>query len=109
PVSAESYRLALLWLRTEPAGGLFQSMKAKLAGIASHTGMSGVFRLQGSDVYRVLEITPIPGKPLPAGLPRRSPLSGLRACAEKLTAVTDLEMLLEQVLSALQTQFGIRH
>src|SRR5262247_2183831 len=96
PETAAQYRLELEYQRTETEGPLFESMKAKLAGIASHTGMSGVFKLQGADVYRVLGITAIPGKPLPAGLPRRSPLSGLRACAEKLTAVTDLEMLLDR-------------
>ena len=34
-------------------GPLFECMKAKLAGIASHAGMTGVFRLRGADVYRV--------------------------------------------------------
>ena len=109
PGTAQQYRLDLEYERTEQSGPLFENMKAKLAGIASHTGMSGVFRLLGSDVYRVLGITAIPGKPLPAPLPRCNPLSGLRVCAEKLTAVTDLETLLEQVLSALQMQFGISH
>ena len=34
-------------------------MKAKLAGIASHTGMQGVFRLLGADIFRVAAITPM--------------------------------------------------
>ena len=51
-------------------GALFERMKAKLAGIASHTGMSGVFRLLGSDIYRVSEIERIPGAAL-APPPRR--------------------------------------
>jgi adenylate cyclase len=109
PGTAQQYRLDLEYERTEQSGPLFENMKAKLAGIASHTGMSGVFRLQGSDVYRVLEITAIPGKPLPAPLPRRSPLSGLRVCAEKLAAAADLETLLEQTLIALEANFGIAH
>ena len=109
PGTAQQYRLDLEYERTEQSGPLFENMKAKLAGIASHTGMSGVFRLLGSDVYRVLGIAAIPGKPLPAPLPRRNPLSGLRVCAEKLTAVTDLETLLESVLTTLQMQFGISH
>ena len=109
PGTAQQYRLDLEYERTEQSGPLFENMKAKLAGIASHTGMSGVFRLRGSDVYRVLAITPIPGKPLPAPLPRRSPLSGLRACAEKLTTATDLETLLEHTLTALEAHFGINH
>jgi GAF domain-containing protein len=109
PATAQQYRLELEYERTEQSGPLFENMKAKLAGIASYTGMSGVFRLRGSDVYRVLGITVIPGQPLPPPLPRRSPLSGLRACAEKLSAVADLENLLEQVLVALEMHFGISH
>ena len=71
PETAAQYRLELEYLRTETAGPLFENMKAKLAGIASHTGMSGVFRLQGSDIYRVLEIVAVPCNPLPLPPPRR--------------------------------------
>ncbi|HEX5360274.1 MAG TPA: pyridoxamine 5'-phosphate oxidase family protein, partial [Fluviicoccus sp.] len=56
PETGGRYRLALLYLRTETEGPLFQRMKAKLAGIASQTGMAGVFRLQGADICRVLDI-----------------------------------------------------
>ncbi len=54
PISYARYRLALEYLRLETSGPLFERMKAHLAGIASHTGMAGVFKLQGADVYRVL-------------------------------------------------------
>ena len=43
PLTAATYRLTLMYLRTEGDGPLFQSMKAKLAGIASISGMAGVF------------------------------------------------------------------
>src|SRR5690606_8006466 len=42
PWTFASYRLTLHYLRTETEGPLFESMKAKLAGIASHSGMEGV-------------------------------------------------------------------
>jgi adenylate cyclase len=61
PQTAARYRLDLQYLRTETEGPLFESMKAKLAGIASHTGMSGVFKLRGADIYRVLEIRKVEG------------------------------------------------
>lgn len=53
PYTGAQYSLALQYLRTETSGQLFESMKAKLAGLASHTGMTGVFKLLGSDVFRV--------------------------------------------------------
>jgi hypothetical protein len=44
---------------------LFEAMRAKLAGIASHSGMQGVFRLLGSDIFRVREIEPLPSATMP--------------------------------------------
>jgi adenylate cyclase len=108
PETAAQYRLELEYLRTETEGPLFESMKAKLAGIASHTGMSGVFRLLGSDVYLVLEIVAVPGNPLPAPPPRRNVLAALRQCAERMARFTDLGALLEDVLANLEERLDIR-
>ena len=41
PVTAAQYQLSLAFLRTEASGPLFENMKARLAGIASHTGFLG--------------------------------------------------------------------
>jgi hypothetical protein len=109
PATAAIHRLAVEYLRTETEGPLFERMKAKLAGIASHTGMSGVFRLQGADVYRVTAIEEVPGKPLPAPRPRVNLLSALRKTSERLGACADLDVLLEEVLAALEEHFGIGH
>ena len=57
PRCARFYRLGIRYLRTETEGPLFEGMRAQLAGIASHAGMQGVFRLLGSDVYRCLLYT----------------------------------------------------
>lgn len=108
PETAARYRLQLEYLRTETEGALFEKMKARLAGIASHTGMSGVFRLRGSDVYRVLGIEPVGGRALPAA-PRANLLAGLRDCAERFTQQSDLAHLLDTALAMLDKVFGIRH
>lgn len=109
PRTAAHYRLSLQYLRTESQGPVFESMKAKLAGIASHTGMSGVFRLLGSDIYRVLDIERVPGQTLPAPPARQNLLAALRACAEAMHGHADLEALLTGVLGCLEHQFEIRH
>lgn len=109
PLSAARYRLLVEYLRTETSGPLFERMKAKLAGIASHTGMSGVFRLLGSDVYRVVDVELVPGTTLPAPPPRRNALSALRTCVERLNACRDLDTLLNEMLACLEAQFDIRH
>ncbi|WP_019143106.1 GAF domain-containing protein [Noviherbaspirillum massiliense] len=109
PVTAAHYLLSLQYLRTETSGPLFESMKAKLAGIASHTGMSGVFRLLGADVFRVLEVRPIPGLTLPHPLPARNLLAATRVCTQRLAACSDFEGLLATTLQCLEQQFGIDH
>lgn len=109
PQSAARYELELEYLRTETEGPIFESMKAKLAGIASHSGMAGVFRLRGSDVYRVRSVTPLAGRHLPAPTPRRNLLASLRACSQVFERCTDLSTLLENLLSTLEARFDIRH
>ncbi|MEJ5999573.1 GAF domain-containing protein [Paucibacter soli] len=107
PVTAASYRLELLYLRTETEGALFQSMKAKLAGIASHTGMSGVFKLQGADVYRVLLVERVPGPELARPAPPRNLLNALRNSSARLSACSELCVLFDQVLADLLSEFQI--
>jgi len=108
PITAVQYRLALEYLRTETDGPLFERMKAKLAGIASHSGMSGVFRLLGADVYRVLGIERLPGREVQA-LPRRSLLAALRGSSERLMRCNELGRLLDELLACLDEVFGIDH
>ena len=62
PYTAAGVRMQLEYLRTETAGPIFERMNAKLAGIASHTGMDKVFGLQGADVYRVHGVEAVEGR-----------------------------------------------
>jgi adenylate cyclase len=109
PVTTATYRLQLLYLRTETAGALFQSMKAKLAGIASHAGMSGVFKLLGADVYRVLGIEQVPTRVLERPAPSRNLLNALRCTCARLAECTALDQLFDQTLALLDSEFDIPH
>lgn len=109
PVTAAHYSLKLAYLRTETEGPLFEYMKARLAAIASHTGMSKVFRLLGSDIYRVLEVEAVPGWEDAAATPRENLLSGLRGCLAECAASADLEHLLDALLAGLERHWDIRH
>jgi adenylate cyclase len=108
PATAAGYRLLVQYLRTETAGPLFERMKAKLAGIASHSGMAGVFRLLGSDIYRVVEIESLAGRRL-VQPPPRNILAALRTAAERMRACADLENLFHVTLDQLDKLFQVRH
>jgi hypothetical protein len=109
PGTTAMYRVALQYLRTETEGPLFESMKAKLAGIASHTGMASVFRLKGSDVYRVDSIERVPGGERNAPLPSRNLLAAVRRAGPVLAACSDLGALFEAALTVLEREFHVRH
>lgn len=109
PRTAARYVLQVRYLRTETSGGLFERMKAHLAGIASHTGMAGVFKLQGADVYEVLGIEHLPGAEL-APPPERSGLLGaVRHVSTLLASASDLNTILDDVLAVLEADLGITH
>ncbi|WP_137921059.1 GAF domain-containing protein [Hydrogenophaga sp. 2FB] len=113
PVNAVFYRLHLRYLRTETEGPVFESMKAQLAGIASHTGMADVFRLLGSDIHEVIEVervaqTPL-SEPLPTPPPRPHPLAVLRRASVRLSAACSLGALLDATLDTLEQELAMRH
>ena len=109
PAHGAMFRIAARYLRTETEGALFERMKAKLAGIASHTGMSGVFRLRGADLYAVDHVAQVaaPHRQPPGGGLNR--LSALRRCAQRVAGSNDLDSLVEHTLDGLVHEFGIRH
>jgi predicted pyridoxine 5'-phosphate oxidase superfamily flavin-nucleotide-binding protein len=109
PETGAQYRLAVRYLRTEESGPLFECMKAKLAGIASHSGMTGVFRLRGSDVYRVESISNVDATATcPAAVPPNY-TAPLRAAVTRMAGAPDLATLLDNALDCLCDAFGIGH
>lgn len=108
-LTGAQYRLVLQYLRTETAGPLFERMKAKLAGIASHTGMAGIFKLLGADIYRVLAIEQVPGPVVAPPPPPVAYLTALRRSAQRLADCGNFECLLETALECLTKEFAIGH
>lgn len=113
PLNAVFYRLHLRYLRTETEGPVFESMKAQLAGIASHTGMADVFRLLGSDIHEVIEVERLPqmplNEPLLAPRPRPDFLAVLRRASVRLSAACSLGALLDATLDTLENELAMRH
>ncbi len=109
PVTVAVHRLDLDYEETQTDGPVFEAMKAKLAGIASHHGMEGVFRLLGADIYRIRSIEAVPcWPPLPAPAEHHL-LAAVRRCVNDLDRCDDLESLLEETLACVERHFEIRH
>ena len=109
PVTVEKYRVEIAYEETRDSGPLFEAMKAKLAGIASHTGMDGVFRLLGADVYRVRTITRLSTPTLQPRPAPRNLLAAARRTFAEIGSAGDLGAALDTTLDSLERNFGIRH
>ena len=118
PVTFQSYRLHLKFLRSEKSGPLFDEMSVRISAIASLTGMSGVFRLIGADVFEVLRVeivegflTTVPSEPdeRVSMTGHRNEIRGVQFISEQINRATDLDSLLDIVLESLETYFGFEH
>lgn len=109
PITARFYRLDLRYERTENSGAIFESMRAQLAGIASHSGMAEVFELKGADIHAVERIEAVAGESLPPPAPRPGLLHTLRVCSERIARCAGLDELLQGALTCLQEQLRIEH
>jgi hypothetical protein len=107
PGTLAQYRLDLDYVETRTSGPLFETMKAKLAGIASHHGLDKVFRLLGADVFRVVdveEVRPPSAQPACRGV---SLLSAVRSCIDDLARCRDIDELADSVLDGLTRHLGV--
>jgi hypothetical protein len=109
PQHGAMYRIGARYLRTETDGPVFERMKAKLAGIASHEGMAGVFRLRGADLYAVDRVEQVAAPRHEVAHAGASRLSALRRAAQRVAAAADLDGLVEALLDAVAQEFGIAH
>lgn len=109
PVTFGEYRLELDYEETRTSGPLFETMKAKLAGIASHSGLHGVFRLLGSDVFRVRSIETIFEPSAPPAMADRNLLPAVRRVCTEMAESRGMGELIDRTLVSLQRHFGIEH
>jgi adenylate cyclase len=117
PLTMQAYRLRLRFLRSEKSGPLFDMMKVRIDAIASHTGMTGIFKLIAADIFEVQSVELVEG--FLAGPPPEVPeasldglrteVRGLQFVSDRINRATDLDSLLDVVLQALDEYFHFSH
>jgi GNAT superfamily N-acetyltransferase len=109
PGTGARHRLHLDHVETRTEGPLYEMMKARLAGIASHHGLEGVFRLLGADIFRVTGIEQLTA-PAPVPVQDRPPLlSAVRSCIDDLSRCRDFDELADTVLDGVVRHLRIPH
>ncbi len=110
PYTGAGVVMQLEYMRTETEGPVFERLRAKLMGVASHVGMDKVFHLRGADIYRVLEMRRVPGrKEYPGAQPRVDLAANSRLLSERMAHCEDIADLLDTLLGGLATLLRIDH
>jgi adenylate cyclase len=110
PHTGHQYALDLEYERTETSGALFENMKLRLDATASLTGMMGVFRLLGADIYRVRDCRAHASGAAAALPANRAPhLESLSRLSAELAACDELSKLLDVALAGLEKHLGYAH
>lgn len=111
PVTLAEYVLDARFERVIEAGAVFDKMDATLQGVASHSGMTGVFALAG-----VVELEVLDWRRSAVGSSDASPEGGPRSSLEQvervsavMSSASDLDALLEDTFVALDAELGLRH
>jgi adenylate cyclase len=116
PLTLQPYRMRVRFTHTETTGPLFEAMDLRIQAVASVTGMEGVFKLIGADVYEVLSIEHVDGF-LGEGKPAVMPgaefslrqILGVQIVSQQINRARDLDETLELLLSTLDQVCGFGH
>jgi hypothetical protein len=118
PDTSRGWRLRLRYVRTETSGPVFDRMFLRIEAIASYSGLKGIFKLLGADIYEVLSIEASedePPRPAAEQIARsRSAdpvftMHALQDVAERIHRADSLEHLLDSILEAIEQSFGFNH
>lgn len=120
PVTLDAYDVVVRYDHAESEGPLFEAMSRRIDAIASHTGMTGVFKLLSADVYEVVRVEKVAGfihpppetaeeEPAEAPPAWRTEIHGLQLVSQRTARAKDLESLLATTLESLEEAFGFAH
>ena len=117
PITFEAFRLELTFDHEEKTGPLFDAMRVRIDAIASHTGMTGVFKLLSADVYVVTSVEAREGfldavaLPAPEELEaeHRNEIRGIQMISQRVCRARTLDELLATVLETLEEALGFEH
>lgn len=119
PVTLQPYRMKLRFLRSETSGPNFDAQSLRIQVIASHTGMSGIFKLIAADIFEVVSFEKVIGALDPSADPPPVPelegpapmteLRGLQEISCRINRAACLDELLDVTLAALDELFGFHH
>jgi adenylate cyclase len=106
--TGEQYRLDASFVETRTSGPTFEHVRMHIEAAGAQTGMAGIFRLFGIDIYRVREIVKVPSAvPLTDSAPRQVPrMSDAARVVDLIAARSDVDGIIEAALDGLGEHFG---
>jgi adenylate cyclase len=111
PQTLAEYLLDLRFEELVESGPVFAKMDATLAGVASQSGMTGVFSLTGVAEFEVLGWRKCASARTEATASdtTKDPIAQLERISAAIFAATDVDTLLDQTFAVLSEQLGLRH
>ncbi len=114
PRTYDQYRLCIAYERTERRGPVFERLRADVDALAALEGLQDVFKLRAADIYRVLEVEPVPVRDRPGLVSETAPVDGpdaaaLGEVALRLSRASDLDTLVTATLRTLAELFSYDH
>jgi predicted pyridoxine 5'-phosphate oxidase superfamily flavin-nucleotide-binding protein len=113
PVSYDEYRLTLVFERRERRGHVFERLRTDVDAIAAITGMQDVFNLRAADIYRVVDVHPMPANPhveCPASTDGPAPDAvAIAELSARLSRCSELDTLVGTMIDGLDHVLGYHH